>query len=261
MKYAAVVAALAIGGLVGHSMRPKPEIRERVVVQTRTIVEERTAEIEKKALELRAEPERLEETLERFRQTRDPELSAVLGHVHDPEVERMALELARAGDLAGFDLLDRLDIDNPEIRAAILEILRTEPRAEQLAAAIYALHRGVPDPRETEAAVAALSPLASHPDVEVRRRAVVALAEWGSVEPAIRALADPSPDVRCGAAFAIRSPEGVPALAARVADEGEDWAVREVAWRSLARFVLDERTHAVWAAFRDRRDAVHEVGE
>lgn len=210
----------------------------------------------------------IEEAVARFREsigTRDGDaLAAALGQVCDPAVEAMALELTRSGvtraRLAGLDLLDRLDIENPETHAAIVDTLADQdPRI--VAAALYALHRGLPNPSETRQVVAALAPLASHPDEEVRRRAVIALGEWGEASAVEAALSDPSAPVRAGAAFAAgRFGLNVAGLAARVADSDEDWTVREQAYLTLASRPTDEATYAILAAFKLQREAVGEAG-
>lgn len=223
--------------------------------------------------ELRDNPAALAWALEKFRSNPDSEgsgmLAVVLGQLQDPEVEATALALARQGSLAGLDLLDRLDIENPETQRAVLDLLRTGD-ARILAGSIYALHRGTPDPTETREALSTLTPLASHSDAEVRRRAILAIAEWApdaaSLDPVIRALQDSSVDVRAGAAFALSQarllhPSTVDSLAARIADEREDWTVRDLAWQALARMPLDERAHAIVKKFGAERDAANEVRE
>lgn len=288
MRTAAVaILALAAGGAAGYVIgrRTPPPSAKRIVrereeaprvaasvewrpVRAAEFVESPTREQTEESRpslvrELRANPAALRRALEELRLSVGTEkaelLAVVLGEVRDPAVEALALDLARAGHLVGFDLLDRLDIENPETRRTIIEFIRTETRPEILGAAIYALHRGVPDPRERREAVEALLPAAANADPEVRRRAVIALGEWGAAEPALRALEDPSVDVRCGAAYVLgNAPGAADALAARVADEREDWAVREQAWKSLGRLVLDGRTHEVWCRFREKREALME---
>lgn len=228
--------------------------------------------------ELADNPAALQWALERFRGAAGTELAQMLavalGQLKDASVEALALELARSGApaqrLAGLDLLDRLDIENAATRQAVRELLRSDSDPKILASALYALHRGVPDPAETRDTLAALAPLAGHADGEVRRRAVLATAEWATdpaaLEPVMRALADGSPDVRAAAAFALGQtrlmPPGlVDALAARVADPREDWAVREMAWRTLSRLPLDERTYAAVAEFRKLREQAGELAD
>ncbi|MBI3272440.1 MAG: HEAT repeat domain-containing protein [Planctomycetes bacterium] len=225
-----------------------------------------------------ARPEALAFCLERFRATAGSEagalLAVALGQVKDAEVESAALDLARSGRgeaerLAGLELLDRLDVENPATRAGVLEILRGDASLRVQSAAIYALHRGLPEPADTRRTVTVLAPLAASADPELRRRAVVALAEWApdaaSLEPVLLALADPSPDVRAGAAFAlgrtrVPHPGLIDALATRVADPHEDSTVRDLAWQSLTRFPLDDRTWARVQEFRLQHEAAGEVG-
>lgn len=228
--------------------------------------------------ELRENPSALAWALGRFRATAGTEpgglLAITLGLLKDPAVEALALELAGNGNrqqrLAALELLDRLDIENRTTREAILRMLRTETDPELLAAALYTIPAGVPEPNEARAVTEALQPLTAHEDPEVRRRAVLAVAEWArdaaGLEPVLKALADFSVDVRAGAAFALAqapaaTPEVLGALSARVADEKEDWAVREQAWRAMARFPMDQHAYAVYAAFKARHDAIGEQQE
>jgi hypothetical protein len=218
------------------------------------------------------DPQTIQKRLVEFRARAGTEegsqLAVILGEIHDPVVEEAALELAQSGSLeqrlAGLDLLDRLDIENPITQGAILEILRTDGRTEIIHAALYALHRGVPNPRETANVIQTLLPFAAHPDPEVRRRCVIALSEWGEPSIALQALQDSSPDVRAGAAFALGQvrhavPGMVDSLATCVANDHEDWAVREQAWRVLATFPLDERTYAVYSQFKEAHQAMGEA--
>jgi HEAT repeat protein len=104
-----------------------------------------------------------------------------------------------------------------------------------------------------------LTPLASHADEEVRRRAVIALGERGEAAAVEAALSDPAASARAGAAFAAgRFGLPVAGMAARVADADEDWAVREQAYLALAGRPTDEATYAILAAFKLQREAVGE---
>lgn len=255
----------AIEGMAASKELFRPEVLDHV--QGRLVAE------------LLANPSALAAVLERFRACAGTDagamLAVALGQLKDPQVETLALDLARGGRsegerLAGLELLDRLDIENPATRGAVLDLLRGEERPAVLGAALYALHRGVPEPAESRRAVAALAPLAANADAEVRRRAVVALGAWAadaaSLQPVVAALLDPSADVRAGAAFAlgqtrVAHPGLVEALVARVSDGREDWSVREVAWQSLTRFPLDERAWSRVAEFRAQREAAGEVAD
>lgn len=228
--------------------------------------------------ELTDNPAALPWVLQRFREAAGTELgemlAVTLGQLKDASVEALALDLARSGTpvqrLAGLDLLDRLDIENSPSRQAVRQMLRAESDPKVLAAALYALHRGLPDPEETRDTLAALAPLTRHADVEVRRRAVLATAEWAAdpaaLDPVMSALTDRSADVRAAAAFALGQTRLLPpgladALAARLSDPHEDWAVREMAWRTLSRLPLDERTYAAVAEFRRLREQAGEFAD
>lgn len=229
MRLAAGLLAIGICAAVGWSAsRPAPEVPAAPCVHADEPVLERTEAVENDAA-------------------------------------RQARSETKAERLAGLDLLDRLDIDNPDTRGLVLEIMRTDRDAEIVAAAIYALVRGVPSPAETKEVVLVLSTLLSHAEPEVRRRALIAWADWSADSaPLVAALGDPSVDVRAGAAFAVGLtradvPRRGEILAAIVADEGEDWAVRDVAWHALARMPTDAATWPVVEDFRARREAYGEV--
>ncbi len=196
-------------------------------------------------------------------------IAVVLGQIRHPAVEKAALDLARSGtslsrQLAGLDLLDRLDIENPATRRTVLDLLRSDRRPEIISGALYALHHGVPNPSEIPIVMGILTQLTSNADAEVRRRTVIAIAEWApdtaSLEPVVLALRDPSVDVRVGAAFALSRSRVVSedirdALSSRVSDRREDTAVREQAWQALGQFRLDPRSYAVYEEFRRLREA------
>lgn len=238
---------------------------------------EMDGELEELCERATSDPEVLSRLLDEFRLTagtdRGEHLAIVLGQVKDPLVEQAAIALVKGGGgqaqrIAGLDLLDRLDIENEETRRVVLEVLWTEPSAEVQRAALYALHCGVPGPNARREVLGAVVPLTRSTDAEVRRRAVIAVAEWApdaaSLDPVLAALRDASPDVRAGAAFAlgevrVASPSIAQSLARTVADEGEDFEVRRIAWGSLGRYPLREDEHAVYERFRLQADALGEA--
>ncbi len=140
------------------------------------------------------------------------QLAAVLGMIKDPEVERVGIELIRAGGSqasveAGLELLGRLDIASPRTRRAMLALLSTDRRTAVVGAALDALKPAVTDPQEAREVILSITPLTAHRSAEVRRRAVIALAGWSrdaaGLAPVLRALRDQSATVRAGAAFAL----------------------------------------------------------
>ncbi len=226
--------------------------------------------------QLQNDPQALEWALRELEQhagsERGAELAAVLGMISDYEIEARALAMARSGNLdqklLGLELLDRLDIDNPDTRQGIIDILRTEQRSDVLASALYALHPAVVAPAHAGQVRAALKPLVSHSEAELRRRGLISLARWSAesadLEPVVAGLADSSVDVRAGAAFAlgqspVKNAAGRAALTATVADTDEDWVVRELAWHSLGFFPQDAASHQAWAAFAELRAGLGEA--
>lgn len=226
--------------------------------------------------QLQNDPQALQWALRELEQQagseRAAELAAVLGMIADADIEARALAMARNGNLdqklLGLELLDRLNIENPDTRQGVVDILRSEQRSEILAAALYALHPAVVAPAQASEVRAALRPLAGHAEVELRRRGLVALARWSSssadLEPVVAGLADSSVDVRAGAAFAlgqapVKDGAARAALSATLADPDEDWVVRELAWHSLSSFPQDAASHQAWAAFAELRAGLGEA--
>lgn len=171
-----------------------------------------------------------------------------LGLIDDPRVATAALDDAEHGHstaqrLAGLQLLDRIDSSDPATLGRLAYMIATDDDPSIVGKAIFGLGHVSDDVNARHDVLAALATASRHPDPEVRRRAVIALAEWagdsaqlGRVEEALR---DPSPLVRTAAAFAVgRSDHASPALidhvALMVADPGEDPTVRRIGRNSIA---------------------------
>ncbi|GIW70859.1 MAG: hypothetical protein KatS3mg102_0401 [Planctomycetota bacterium] len=196
-------------------------------------------------------PSLLEQALERLRAGGAAEeldaLAAVLGQLHTPEIEAAALALAQQGSAAqraaALTILDHLG--TPAALPVVGEILRQAGDDAALQArALYALPDEPSDVPQEQAApvLAEIQRLAAQArDPEVRRRALLALGEWGGpeVEPALReALSSADSQVRAAAAFALgrqraREPATLRALARVLADPGEELAARENAFHAL----------------------------
>jgi HEAT repeat protein len=139
-------------------------------------------------------------------------------------------------------------------------LLERESDPEILAGALHALHRDTPPPALASAIAGTLGRLRAHADEEVRARAVAALAEWArdaaEVGAVAAALRDPAPRVRAAAAYALGVhrwpvPEVVAALTRSVADRNEDFEVRQLAWRALRLYPLDEAAYRAAEEFRE----------
>lgn len=212
--------------------------------------------------------------LSRLRLTQDPaELDGLVGLLGalgsaDPRVEQTALELAARGEdvarrAAAFNLLDALD--RPAALPLVVQALIREEDPTLRSAAIYALPgpAGAVQEQLDEVVRRLREVLETDTDVETRRRAAVALGEWGRAPGAVSGLLqalrhDAAPEVRAWSAFGLElcrtnDPAVREALAQVVEDEREDAFVRENAWHALgAAAPLTPREHQVWSRFPAR---------
>lgn len=183
----------------------------------------------------------------------------------DPEMEARARTMVAFGAgekerLEGLELLSEIETQSAQTRVLLLDLIRSAPTLALLRGALEALRPAVVGPAEAQAVMAAVRPMVAHQDAEVRRYAVIAVAEWAreaaDLDAVVQALHDPSAEVRMSAAFALRHARVVPpldALTARVLDDREDWDVREEAWRTLGSWPMDAYTYAVYAGFAGLR--------
>jgi hypothetical protein len=218
------------------------------------------------------DPGLLDEALARLQTERDPQklaaLAALLGQVHHPAVDALAVQLAQGADpqlrAAALDILDAFE--TPAAVAPAVAILAHERSPDLVARAIHAL----PEPCGFGAAEAA--PVAAElrrqatgaEDAEVRRRAALAYAHWGGAdaeEVLILSLrGDPSPDVRAAAAFGLearraRSAEAIGALVAAMQRQGEARIVRDNAYQALSRVgPLPPAAAAAYRAYEIERE-------
>ncbi len=196
-------------------------------------------------------------------------LVVALGQQRHPLVEdaaaALALSLAEPARRAlALELLGRLR--TPRALPVVQEVLARESQTSVLAAALHALPRptgvaqGTAELLQTELEELALGSA----EPELRRRALIAYADWGA-DPALLASAlrdDPDPSVRAGAAFALeRLGGGGPAewelLGSLLNDPREDPTLRENAWRALgAAGPLPEHLARAWQEFARSRDAL-----
>ncbi|MGE0712213.1 MAG: HEAT repeat domain-containing protein [Planctomycetota bacterium] len=244
------------------------------------LAEQLAAAANELAERLLSDPAALSAALQRFPTLRDPAeletLATVLGRVRDPEVEDLALRLAKDPDLparraAAFDVLDAFD--TPKARRVALEALGSERDAAVRRAAL----RAVPEPQGAsqrqagEVAATLLQLLEADPDPELRRRAAVMLGTWyrdpADLRPLLTHLGgDADINVRAGCAFALeltrrRDPEVLEALVRAMSDAREDPLVRDNAWKALAALSpLPDVAHAAYEAYRAERDAAGEAG-
>jgi HEAT repeat protein len=227
---------------------------------------------------LERDPGLMAEAVARFRTERDPEqlaiLATLLGRVHTPEVESLAIDLAQGADpimkAAALDILDAFQ--TPLAIPAVLPILQSDRDPAMLGRAIYAL----PEPRGISASEAApieqeLIRLTGNEDVDVRVRALITYGHWGGTEAdgvLINALQnDPTPDGRAAAAFAMerrasRDPAAIQALGRTLANHDEAALVRENAYQALGRLgPLPPEVKGAYDAYRIEREGLGFGGE
>lgn len=218
---------------------------------------------------IQSDPTALRKLLLRYDSARAPQerelLKSLLSTVQTPEViafsTRLAGSLDAAERKAGFDMLQSLAPDAPATRELVKRTLATEQSPEVLVQALATLTSAAAEPDETSAIVAQLGRLAQHPDPAVRSASITQLGRWDKTgEGAGRlaqALADPSPEVRQAAVFAIaqtgaRSESLKSALLALVSNPQETRDVRGSALQVLERFSLSKEEYAVFTQARAR---------
>lgn len=200
---------------------------------------------------LRADPDAIPPVVDVWRRRIGTPLGeamcVALGLVPDPRITAAALDLADSDGttverLAGFELLDRIDPTDSATVRSLVELLGRERDPRMRSAALYDLGAASPDPMVRAEVRTALVDAMGDGDSEVRRRAVMAMADWtdadADLESVVAALGDSSQLVRSAAAFAIgRSPHASPEMRARVAaiaaDGEQEWPLRIVARSTL----------------------------
>lgn len=174
------------------------------------------AEFERLAQLLRSDPALFHNLLEEFRLEVDAErlsrLTLLLAEVGGGELTLLASDMVYSGDatsqLAGLELLRRIQADDPAARDIIITLLSGETNADTLVATLNAVSTpGVADPAQTRSLVDQVKPLASHENVQVRRNSLTILSRWASdasVTPQLRAgLADSDSGIRSTATYAF----------------------------------------------------------
>ena len=193
------------------------------------------------------------ELMQRFAQERDlakrARLRALLAELHAPDVAAFGLRLLREGDASvRRDAITLLQGGNTrEIDSVLIGILRQEPDANLLCAAIGALPPEPASPPETAEVLAQLQKLVQHPNPEVRAASLQALPRWdvaGVTETSfLLALNDADATVReLALASLVETPIRSPALKDRLLaiwhNPGEEVPIRQAARSALQHFPL-----------------------
>ncbi len=169
---------------------------------------------------MRTDPDLRMDILEEFRYNTNPErakqLAALLGEYNDPEIVQTASELAYSGDpqsqIAGLDLLARLQPGNPEARDVAINLLSSESNSSMLVATmnVLATPTGTATAGQRQLLTDNLSNLSLHRDANVRAHSIALMGRWDknsatSKESFTRGLSDTDPAVRAGAAYALNN--------------------------------------------------------
>ncbi|MDE1461285.1 HEAT repeat domain-containing protein [Spartinivicinus poritis] len=199
-------------------------------------------------------------------------LGVLLGTIQDPEVEELSLELTgstvKSEKVAGLELMSRLGIFQEKQRDKILNVINSETDPEVLGAAIFAMQKHPTSPDDSQLIMDSFQSLSQHPNPELRRRSLIAIADWASstdqLQPVVTALSDNSVDVRAGAAFALArsrfvNESATSALISTLQDNEEDWAVRELAWQALAEIPMSKEQYQAFKEFDDQRAVMFEA--
>ncbi|WP_163831736.1 HEAT repeat domain-containing protein [Spartinivicinus ruber] len=201
-------------------------------------------------------------------------LGVLLGTIQDPEVEELSLELTgstvKSEKVAGLELMSRLGIFQQKQRDKILNVINSETDPEVLGAAIFAMQKHPTSPDDSRLIMDSFQSLSQHPNPELRRRSLIAIADWASdidqLQPVVTALNDSSVDVRAGAAFALArsrfvNDSATSALVSTLQDTEEDWAVRELAWQALADIPMNKEQYQAFKEFDDQRAVMFEASD
>ena len=209
----------------------------------------------------------LRKLLQRYDSDKTPQardlLKSILSTVQTPEAIAFSSRLAASLDVAerkyGLELLQSLAPDSPETRNLVKRTLASEQSPEVLVQALSTLQAGAVEPDESAQIVAQLATLSQHADPGVRSQSVTQLGQWDKSgqggERLTQALADPSPQVRQAAVFAIAHSaartEGVKAaLIGMVNNQQESKDIRGSALQVLERFSLSREEVANFARAR-----------
>lgn len=214
-----------------------------------------------------ADPTARRKLLQRYDSEKTPQarelLKSILSTVQTPEVLAFASRLAAGMDADdrkyGLELLHSLAPDAAETRSLVRRTLATEQSADVLAQALAALQSTAVDPDEADHIVAQLKSLSQHADPAVRSQSIAQLGQWDKsgqgAERLSQALADPTPQVRQAAVFAIaqsgaRNDSVKAALMAVANNAQESKDLRGSALQVLERFSLTKEEYAAFARAR-----------
>ena len=209
----------------------------------------------------------LRKLLQRYDSDKAPQardlLKSILSTVQTPEAIAFSTRLAGSLNVAerkyGLELLQSLAPDSPETRNLVRRTLASEQSPEVLVQALSTLQSGAVEPEEAAQIVAQLTSLSQHADPAVRSQSIAQLGQWDKagqgVDRLTQALADPTPQVRQAAVFAIaqsgiRTESIKAALIGMVNNQQESKDIRGSALQVLERFSLSKEEYANFARAR-----------
>lgn len=173
---------------------------------------------------LRTEPDYLTSVLVELRSNTDPnrakQLAALLADIDDPRVYETAAELAYSGDpasqLAGLDLLNRIQTRNSDARDVAIQLLGTESNPDILVATmnVIATPAASATPEQRQLIADNLFLLSNHHVPEVRAHSLSVLGQWEKQNPSVTsvlsdALQDMDPHVRARAVYALNGTQNI----------------------------------------------------
>jgi hypothetical protein len=215
-----------------------------------------------------SDPEVLKSLLGRYSKENSPEakelLKSILSTIDSPDVLAFSKQLATSGSADqrkdGLAMLQSISADSQEVRSIIKQTLATEQTPGVIVQALAALKPSTKiDPAESEAIVAQLKNLTQNADASVRSQSVLQLAQWDKSGAAqsnfSQALADPAPEVRQSAIFAIaqsgtQSDGAKTALFNMISNANESKDVKGSALQVLERFTLTQEEAAKYSQLR-----------
>lgn len=209
----------------------------------------------------------LRKLLQRYDSDKTPQarelLKSILSTVQTPDAIAFSTRLAGSLNVAerkyGLELLQSLAPESPETRNLIRRTLASEQSPEVLVQALSTLQSGAVEPEEAAQIVAQLTSLSQHADPAVRSQSIAQLGQWDKagqgVDRLTQALADPAPQVRQAAVFAIaqsgiRTESVKAALIGMVNNQQESKDIRGSALQVLERFSLSKDEYANFARAR-----------
>jgi len=209
-------------------------------------------------LRLKTDKAFLQAVADEFRAETDParlkRLSFLLGEAQDPALTSIAGDMVYSGnresELAGLDLLRRLQPIDPAARDVVFTILSTEVDPEVMVGALNVLAMpGQATESERQSIVDSVVPLTQSDSAVVRQRSVSMISKWASGDTAtdvlLAGLNDPDESVRKTAAYATlnlseTSPAIVEALFSVLENQDELPRARKGAANSLRSKSLSE---------------------